>query len=210
MFAAYPTVEDYPVQLTKSQVRAKIVAARKSLSRTTRDTEAEALAHHLDEVIAPSSTVCAYVPVGSEPGSLALVDGLDRRGVVVLLPVARHDAAGVPEPLRWGRYRREALVAAPFGLREPGPPWLPADAVATASVVLVPALAVDRTGVRLGRGAGFYDRTLPLAGAGVRLVAVVRDDEVVDELPAEPHDVRMTHVLTPGAGLVPLGATPPL
>jgi 5-formyltetrahydrofolate cyclo-ligase len=70
---------------------------------------------------------------------------------------------------------------------------------------LVPALAVDRSGARLGRGAGFYDRTLPLADADAWLVAVVRDDEVVDHLPSEPHDVRMTHALTPQKGLVALG-----
>ena len=74
-----------------------------------------------------------------------------------------------------------------------------------ATVVFVPALAVDRTGARLGRGAGFYDRTLPLARPAARLVAVVRDDELVDEIPAETHDVPMTHALTPGRGLVELG-----
>ena len=108
-------------------------------------------------------------------------------------------------PLQWGQYRPGGLVTARFGLREPAEPWLPADAVAAATVVLVPALAVDRTGVRLGRGAGFYDRSLPLADPAARLVAVVRDDEVVDKLPAEPHDVRMTHALTPRRGLVTLG-----
>ena len=103
-----------------------------------------------------------------------------------------------PLPLQWGEYRPGGLVAARFGLREPAQPWLPADAIAAATVVLVPALAVDRAGVRLGRGAGFYDRSLPLAAPTARLVAVVRDDELVDRLPAEPHDVRMTHALTPG------------
>ncbi len=72
-------------------------------------------------------------------------------------------------------------------------------------MVFVPALAVDRAGVRLGRGAGFYDRSLPLADPAARLVAVVRDDELVDEIPAEPHDVRMTHALTPRQGLVDAG-----
>jgi 5-formyltetrahydrofolate cyclo-ligase len=65
---------------------------------------------------------------------------------------------------------------------------------------------VDRNGIRLGRGAGFYDRTLVLTDPAARLVAVVRDDEVVDKLPAEPHDVRMTHALTPSRGLVALSA----
>jgi 5-formyltetrahydrofolate cyclo-ligase len=77
--------------------------------------------------------------------------------------------------------------------------------VADAAVVFVPALAVDRAGVRLGRGAGFYDRTLPLARSSALLVAMVRDDELVDEIPAEPHDIPMTHALTPRQGLVALG-----
>jgi 5-formyltetrahydrofolate cyclo-ligase len=67
--------------------------------------------------------------------------------------------------------------------------------------VLVPALAVDRHGIRLGRGAGWYDRSLPFAGAETPLVAVVRDAELVAELPVDGHDVRMTGVLTPGLGL---------
>ena len=67
--------------------------------------------------------------------------------------------------------------------------------------MLVPALAVDRSGVRLGRGAGFYDRTLDAVRPGTWLVGVVFDDDVVEALPTEAHDVRMTHVLTPLAGL---------
>lgn len=175
------------------------------MTQEIREREAAALTAHLAGIAAPGRTVCAYVPVGSEPGSLAALDGLVARGVRVLLPVARHDDADVPVPLQWGEYRPGHLVDAPFGLREPAAPWLPADAVADAAVVLVPALAVDRAGVRLGRGAGFYDRSLRLADPAALLVAVVRDDELVKQLPAEPHDVRMTHALTPGGGVVPLG-----
>lgn len=197
------------VHRTKAQVRAEILAARRCVTPQTRSAEADALAAHLAAVINPGQTVCAYVPVGSEPGSLELIDALVRVDVVVLLPVARESSEGTPLPLQWARYRPGQLVEAPFGLREPPPPWLPADAVSTAAVVLVPALAVDRQGVRLGRGAGFYDRTLPLAGPSVTLVAVVREDELVDRLPSEPHDVRMTHALTPGAGLTRLDEPAP-
>ena len=146
--------------------------------------------------------MCQSAPNPARPN---LIDSLLCRGVRVLLPAARHDAAGLPMPLQWGEYHPGGLVQARFGLREPADPLLPADAIATATVVLVPALAVDRAGVRLGRGAGFYDRSLPLAAPLARLVAVVRDDELVDRLPAEPHDVRMTHALTPNRGLVALG-----
>ncbi|MDG4665861.1 5-formyltetrahydrofolate cyclo-ligase [Mycobacterium sp. 236(2023)] len=193
---------------TKTQVRAAILAARRSVSQQTREGEAADLARHLAALIAPRSTVCAYVPVGSEPGSVALIDDLVARHIEVLLPVARENADGTPLPLQWGRYTPGHLDAAPFGLREPPPPRLPAETVTTADVVLVPALAVDRDGARLGRGAGYYDRTLALARPGALLVAVVRDEELVDHLPSEAHDVRMTHALTPEQGLVALGEPP--
>ena len=149
-------------------------------------------------------TVCAYVPVGAEPGSIEMLDVLLQRANRVLLPIARTTADNSPVALQWGEYRPGQLVAARFGLLEPAGPWLPATALAEASVVLVPALAVDRTGARLGRGRGFYDRTLVLRNPEACLIAVVRDDELLDEVPHEPHDVPMTHALTPGRGLVEL------
>lgn len=190
---------------TKTELRAEILATRATLAPKLRDAEAHALCGHLPALIGDSETVCAFVPVGSEPGSAELLDSMLRRGVRVLLPVARYDEADLPVPLQWGEYHPDRLVQARYGLREPAEPLLAADAIAEATVVLVPALAVDRTGVRLGRGAGFYDRSLPLATPTAKLVAVVRDDELVDRLPTEPHDVRMTHALTPNGGVVALG-----
>jgi 5-formyltetrahydrofolate cyclo-ligase len=192
------------VQRTKAELRAAILMGRREVPPHEHDVEARALAHHVSVLVSEAQTVCAYVPVAFEPGSMELIDSLHRRGARVLLPVARNDG-GVPQPLQWGEYRPGELVEAGYGLREPGQPLLGPDAVGEASVILVPALAVDRTGVRLGRGAGFYDRSLPLADTGARLIAVVRDEELVDRLPAEPHDVRMTHALTPHGGLVSFG-----
>jgi 5-formyltetrahydrofolate cyclo-ligase len=200
-----PAIVDTVACSTKTELRADILLARRTLAPHVHDAEAHALSAHLPGFIGGGETVCAYVPVGSEPGSAELIDSLLQRRVRVLLPVAHHDPAGLPVPLLWGEYRPGGLAQGRFGLREPVEPWLPADAVAAASVVLVPALAVDRAGVRLGRGAGFYDRSLTLAAPTARLVAVVRDDELFDRLPTEPHDVRMTHALTPKGGLIALG-----
>jgi 5-formyltetrahydrofolate cyclo-ligase len=189
---------------SKAELRARILSARRAAPAAEHDADAQALAAHLPTLVEAGQTVCAYVPVGSEPGSAAMLDTLSALGVRVLLPVAREDPAAVPLPLSWGEYRVDVLVEARYGLLEPPPPWLPADTVATAALVLVPALAVDRIGTRLGRGAGFYDRTLRLADPAARLTAVVRDDELVDRLPAETHDVPMTHALTPRGGLTAL------
>lgn len=189
---------------TKAEIRTAILSARRAVPDDVRRSESDDLRRRLTEMTRTGDTVCAYVPVGSEPGSVAILDALVASGVRVLLPVARTDEVGQPLPLAWGDYRGE-LVAARFGLREPPAPHLPASAIGTASTVVVPALAVDRVGSRLGRGAGFYDRSLAMADVAARLVAMVRDDEVLDRLPAEPHDVPMTHALTPGDGLVELG-----
>lgn len=157
-----------------------------------------------ESILSSDNTVCAYVPVGAEPGSIEIVDMLLRRARRVLLPVARTTAHNAPLPLRWGEYRPGTLRSARWGLLEPPEPWLPASAIAEASLILVPSLAVDRSGVRLGRGSGFYDRSLGGRDPRARLVAVVRDAELVDKLPAEPHDILMTDALTPRAGLVAL------
>jgi len=82
-------------------------------------------------------------------------------------------------------------------------------AIARAGLVLVPALAADRRGVRLGQGGGYYDMTLPLAGPGASLVVVLNDEELVDELPAEPHDQRVHAALLADAGLVELAPSRP-
>lgn len=146
-------------------------------------------------------TVAAYIPIGDEPGSLSFLDALADRDVRVLVPVVPD---GPPAPLDWVRYDGESsLQTKRYGLLEPAGPRLGTDALDAVDVVFVPALGVDRTGTRLGRGAGYYDRSL--TGVRAELVAVVYDDELVDELPQEPTDVRVGWALTPEGGFVELG-----
>jgi 5-formyltetrahydrofolate cyclo-ligase len=185
-----------------------LLAGRAEVPAPVRTAEAAALAGAVTTVVSTLSgpgdhTVCAYVPVGREPGSVQLLDLLASAGHQVLLPVVTPDT-----PLDWAEYQgANDLVPGPFRLRQPAGDRLGVAAIGAAAVVLVPALAVDRRGVRLGRGAGYYDRALPLAAPTAALVAVVRDTEVVPELPAEPHDVRMTAALTPVGGLITLPIT---
>jgi 5-formyltetrahydrofolate cyclo-ligase len=190
---------------SKPQLREQLLRARRLLAPAVRQAEALALAQHISTLPNISGTVCAYVPIGTEPGAMALLEVLSGLAARVLLPVAVNSDDGEPLPLRWGEYQPGALVTARFGLQEPAGPSLPPETLSEAPLVIVPALAVDRSGGRLGRGAGFYDRSLPLRDPAACLVAVVRDDELVAELPVEPHDVRMTHAVTPGGGVVALG-----
>lgn len=195
-------------KLTKAEWRSLLRTRRGSVPPDVRSAEAADLATAAGELAADADghTVACYLPFGSEPGSLALVETVAATAARVLLPIVP-DTRG---PLLWAAYEgTDSLVEGPLpGLLEPSGERLPPTTIGEAALVLVPALAVDTIGIRLGKGAGYYDRSLPLAADGAELVAVVRDDEVVPELPAEPHDVRMTGALTPRAGYTRLPQDP--
>ncbi|KFF94745.1 5-formyltetrahydrofolate cyclo-ligase [Streptomyces scabiei] len=151
--------------------------------------------------LARARAVAAYVSVGSEPGTRALLDALRARGVRVLLPVLLPD-----NDLDWGAYEGDASLArvrhggGRMALLEPVGERLGTEAVTTADVVLLPGLAVDARGMRLGRGGGSYDRVLARlerAGADPALVVLLYDSEVVDRVPEEPHDRPVHAVVTP-------------
>ncbi|GAA4396228.1 5-formyltetrahydrofolate cyclo-ligase [Tsukamurella soli] len=177
----------------KCACRGRFRAARAALTDASRAAAAAELAARVVRLeLGP--VIAAYVPVGSEPGDDRLLAALAARARV-LLPVTPR----VPGPLDWADFDG-GFTPGPFGLREPRGPRLGAAALRQATTVLLPALAVARTGVRLGRGAGYYDRSL-VGLCGATLIAVVYDHELVDDLPAEPTDVSVDGALTP-SGLV--------
>ena len=178
---------------TKAELRAHLRAARRSRSAAALAAAGAALAHHAPAL--PGTTVAAFVGVRTEPPTLGLLDALRDRGVRVLLPVLEPDL-----DLDWAVYAGPGELAdGRLGMREPAGPRLGRDAIAQADLVLAPALAIDRAGRRLGQGGGSYDRALPRTAA--RVVAVVFDDELVDEIPVEPHDRPVDGALTPTGGL---------
>ncbi len=192
---------------TKAELRRRLLAARRAVPAAVRAAEALSLARHAAVAAAAvDAPVCAYLPFGTEPGAdpdspTRLVDALVAAGIAVLLPVVPER----PGALDWARYSGPDDVApGPLGLSQPTGPRLGPAAVAEAGLVLVPALAVDRTGIRLGRGRGYYDRTLPTVRPGTPVVAVVRDEELVERLPADRHDVPVDAALTPGQGRLAL------
>ncbi|WP_206440227.1 5-formyltetrahydrofolate cyclo-ligase [Streptomyces scabichelini] len=174
-------------------------------SRLTADDVAEteaALAARALELreLAHARTVAAYVSVGNEPGTRALLEALHARGVRVLLPVLMAD-----NDLDWGAYDGEGSLVrvqhrGKMALLEPAGERLGPDAVLAADAVLLPGLAVDARGMRLGRGGGSYDRVLARlerAGADPALVVLLYDSEVVDRVPEERHDRPVHAVVTP-------------
>ncbi|MFE1318969.1 5-formyltetrahydrofolate cyclo-ligase [Kitasatospora phosalacinea] len=180
----------------KAALRSRLLAERRALAAAERSAAAEALAGHAAALVPPGGTVAAYVSVGAEPGTRPLLGALAARGVRVLLPVLLPD-----NDLDWARYEGDdRLSPAARGLLEPTGPRLGPDAVLTADVVLLPGLAVDLRGVRLGRGGGSYDRVLArLARGGARplLATLLYPHELGGTVPAEPHDLPVDAAVTP-------------
>ncbi|MEU5386217.1 5-formyltetrahydrofolate cyclo-ligase [Kitasatospora cineracea] len=180
----------------KAALRSRLLAERRALGGPERAAAAAALAGHAVALVPPGGTVAAYVSVGAEPGTRPLLRALVGAGVRVLLPVLLPD-----NDLDWARYEDDdRLAPAARGLLEPTGPRLGPDAVLGADVVLLPGLAVDLRGTRLGRGGGSYDRVLArLTRAGARplLATLLYPAELLPAVPAEPHDLPVHAVVTP-------------
>ena len=192
------------VRLRKAELRAQVLARRSALPADQRSAAGTLIR---DAVLAEpqvqmAGTIAAYYSIGAEPGTHGLVFALYKRGSYVLLPVLRPDG-----DLDWASYEGpDSMVPGPRGLLEPGEPPRGVDAVARADAVLVPALAVDGAGRRLGRGGGSYDRALARVGPLVPLIALVYDDELVEHVPAESHDIPVRATVSPRAGMTVMGA----
>lgn len=166
-------------------MRVALLAARRAVpgpERRRRDTAiAAALARLARGVVA------AFVPLPEEPGDGDAFTGVPR----LLLPVVRTD-----NDLDWAVFDG-TLAPGRFGLSEPTGPRLGVEAVLGADLLVVPALAVDARGGRLGRGGGSYDRVLARVAGTVPALAVVDDAEVVPAVPVEPHDRPVQGYVTP-------------
>jgi 5-formyltetrahydrofolate cyclo-ligase len=128
--------------------------------------------------VAPMRVVAVYLSFATEPGTGPLIQWLADQRVRALAPTLLPDA-----DLGW----MDVPDGAPLGL----------DTITGADVILVPALAVDLSGHRLGRGGGSYDRALTRVRPGQTVLAVVHDHEVLDAVPFEPHDRIVDGALTP-------------
>jgi 5-formyltetrahydrofolate cyclo-ligase len=182
----------------KQNVRTTILCARGRLTAAERAAAGRSVRDAL--LVRPevemAASIAAYVSAGTEPETHSLLFALWKRGTYVLLPLLLPDGE-----LDWASYEGpDSLAPGPYGLLEPTEPPRGTAAIKAADVVVVPALAVDRTGMRLGRGGGSYDRALARVGPGILTVGLVYDSELVDEVPAGPHDQRVRAAVSPSGG----------
>ena len=177
--------------VSKIGVRTATLNRRAAMSPAARATAAGLVTEALTAAVRTADRVAAYVSFGTEPATAELLSLRED----ILLPVLLADGS-----LEWAVAER--LQPGRRGMLEPSGARQGTAALAGCDLVLVPAVAVDGRGMRLGRGGGSYDRALP--GCTGLTVALLYDGELHERLPAEPHDVAVRAVATPTGGLVQL------
>jgi 5-formyltetrahydrofolate cyclo-ligase len=187
----------------KREQRVRLLADRRSLAAADRDRQDAAIRDAAIEWLAGrrdgvSRTVAGHVPMPGEPGGAGLPAALRVGADRLLLPVLRPD-----RDLDWAVYEGDnTLVPGRLGLREPAGPRLGPAAIAEAAVIVVPAVAVDRLGGRLGRGGGSYDRALARARPETVVLAALYRGELVDHVPCAAHDQPVDGAIVDGQVIV--------
>lgn len=182
-------------EAAKRRVRAEVQARRRSLTHEDLAVARAGLTRRLIELVESSGArlVTCYASLPDEPGTAGFIEWAEDRGVAVLLPATRPGAS-----MEWIR-PGGGFISGPFGIPEPvGTPATPAE-LAGIDLMLIPACAIDRRGVRLGWGGGYFDRYLARLDPRPPIYAVVFDDDILPELPREPHDVPVDGAVTPSA-----------
>ena len=179
----------------KRALRAELRERRQCMSESARDAATRGVTAQLDALVARvgARSLSCFLSTTTEPGTREFVDRAVARGIRVLLPVTRADGL-----LDWAVATPDIDIAeGMYGLPEPVGELLGPIAVNSVDLLVIPAAAVDRSGMRLGWGRGFFDKTIGSMERCPPVYAVVYDTEILDEVPRDLHDQRVTGVVTP-------------
>lgn len=179
----------------KRALRAELRERRQLMGEPARESAEAGIHRQLDALVAEhgARSVSCFLSTPTEPGTRSFVEAAVARGIRVLLPITRADGL-----LDWSVAAPGADIAAGlFGMPEPVGEVLGPIALDDVDLLIIPAAAVSRDGMRLGWGRGYFDKTLGSMQHCPPVYAVVFDSEVVDEVPHDLHDQPVTGVVTP-------------
>ena len=184
----------------KRALRAELRERRRTMPQLTRDRDTAGLTDRLDALVAAlhALSLSAYLSTATEPNTRPFLNRMRDAGIRALLPVSRLDGL-----LDWTTGDGETEAVSHLGVPEAVGELLGPMAINDVDVILVPAAAVDASGMRLGWGKGYFDKMLGSMGKCPPVFAVLFDDELVDEVPRERHDEPVDGVVTPRR-IVPL------
>lgn len=179
-------------QTSKDQLRASVQRARRQMPPQELANRNEHLCTHVAALLSTMNAprIAAYVPLPTEPGGPQLIDTVHNHSSELYLPRSNADRS-----LSWGRYSGpKSLHRGAFKIPEPTSAPFGSSILHSLDLILVPALAVDKAGYRLGKGAGYYDRALQ--GCRTPTATLVFSNEIVNTLPLERHDIPTTIIIS--------------
>ena len=179
----------------KRALRADLRERRQQHSEAVRAAAAEGVKVQLDALVANlgARSVSCFLSTPTEPGTHDFIMDAMARGIRVLLPITRVDGL-----LDWAVADPTGDIAEGlFGVPEPVGEVLSPSAANDVDLLIIPAAAVDRTGMRLGWGRGYFDKTIGSMERCPPVYAVIFDSELIDEVPRDLHDQPVTGVVTP-------------
>jgi len=181
----------FSIESAKNALRREGLVRRKALPPLLRTNAARAIAERPFPRVVKGATVSGFMPLKEEINPIPLMHGLSEAGARLALPVVR--GRGKPLEMRAFAFG-DALVPGIWGIREPKPEALQV----LPDILLVPLIAFDRSGHRIGYGAGYYDLTITSLRAQKNVLAVglAFADQEIAQVPATARDARLDLVLT--------------
>ena len=185
---------DSSVGHRKRALRAELRERRQNLTSSERESATAGLTQNLQRIVLDLSarSISCYLSGQNEPSTRPFLNWAEAQGLRVLFPVSREDGL-----LDWTVGETQEEFEGVAGMPEAVGTLLGPIAINDVDLIIVPAAAVDATGLRMGWGRGYYDKTLGSMEKCPPVDAVVFDSEFVDEVPREVHDQPVNGLVTP-------------
>jgi 5-formyltetrahydrofolate cyclo-ligase len=182
----------------KRALRAELRERRRTMTATERENAAASLTANLVSLTESLGVdyIAAYLSTPNEPGTRDFLSWACHKGIRVLLPISRADGL-----LDWAPYDANEESEDMLGMPTPTSELLGPIVINDVDLIIVPAATVDRKGMRMGWGQGYFDKTLGSMEKCPPVYAVIFDGELVDSVPSEVHDQKVNGVVMPSGVL---------
>ena len=181
--------------MDKKQLRKEIICLRDTLSAAERDAKAEIIIKNLlaTELYQKANHIMLFAAFGSELNLLPLVETIIKAGKHAYLPVVDKKINRI---LPIEVHKLEDLKPGCYGIPEPSPDNYLESTPDLLDLIITPAVAFDNDKYRIGYGAGYYDRFFASLKNDIIKIGVGFDEQLISEVPREPHDIQLDYVLT--------------
>jgi 5-formyltetrahydrofolate cyclo-ligase len=176
----------------KRALRAEIRERRRITPSHERRDATDAVTAHLKQLAGGIRSMAAYLSTPDEPNTREFLGWACEQGIRVLIPYSREDGL-----LDWAPYDGKEEAEDVQGMPVPTTQLLGPIAINAVDLIVVPAACVDESGMRMGWGRGYFDKTLGSMERRPPVYAVIFDSELLETVPSEVHDQRVDGVVRP-------------